>query len=308
MRTLRAAFDDYLEHMHALRKSRAYIRVLRFCVIRLVNWLAEKHAVTQPQGILEHRLTEWRLHVCSKRTAKGLPRKASTIAKQLDCDRSFLEWLEQRGEIPKLSHHLESPKVPSLLPTSVLTHAQMMRLLRAVDTTTSAGFQLRAMLETLYTSGVRVSELLDMNLESLDLANGMAKVFGKGAKERMVPIGETAVHHIETFLKAVRPLLEREPGVRAVWLDRAGRRMPYHTFRRQIVAVAKTAKLPVHVTAHTFRRTCATELIRGEANLWHVKDIMGHENLDTLNAYTRLTIVDLRKTHAKCHPRERDRK
>lgn len=78
-----------------------------------------------------------------------------------------------------------------------------------------------------------------------------------------------------------------------------------HVFRRQLAELVLDAGLPVVVTAHTFRRSCATELVRGGANLWHVKDLLGHENLETLKHYTRLTIVDLKKTHARCHPRER---
>lgn len=97
----------------------------------------------------------------------------------------------------------------------------------------------------------------------------------------------------------------RDPAERAIWLGRDGHRLAYHVFRRQLVELVQDAGLPVVVTAHTFRRSCATELVRGGANLWHVKDLLGHENLETLKHYTRLTIVDLKKTHARCHPRER---
>lgn len=83
--------------------------------------------------------------------------------------------------------------------------------------------------------------------------------------------------------------------------------MPYHTFRRELLASVADSGLKQPVTAHTFRRSCATELIRAGANLWHVKDLLGHESIETLNHYVKLTIVDLKETHKKCHPRERDR-
>ena len=95
-------------------------------------------------------------------------------------------------------------------------------------------------------------------------------------------------------------------GEPALWLNRAGERMPYYTFRRQLTTLSAAAKFPVEVTAHTFRRSFTTELIRGGANIYHVKDLLWHEELDTLRHYTKLTIDDLKKTHEKCHPRERD--
>lgn len=128
---------------------------------------------------------------------------------------------------------------------------------------------------------------------------------GKGDKWRIVPLGRTAVRLLEGDLKGIRPLRLREPGERAIWLGRTGRRLAYHVFRRQLAELVGDAGLPVVVTAHTFRRSCATELVRGGANLWHVKDLLGHENLETLKHCTLLTIVDLKMTHARCHPRER---
>lgn len=99
-----------------------------------------------------------------------------------------------------------------------------------------------------------------------------------------------------------------KPAEAAVWLDRSGPRLPYHTFRRKPVELARELKLPNGITSYTFRRSCATELVRGGANLWHVKDLLGHENLETLKHDAKLTAVDLKKTHARYPPRERDRK
>ena len=104
-------------------------------------------------------------------------------------------------------------------------------------------------------------------------------------------------------MQGVRPGLLRQAGENAMFLDDRGQPMPYHTFRRRVQQHARGFKVPV--TPHTFRRSCTTELIRGGANLYHVKELLGHESLDTLKHYTRLTIVDLKKTHARCHPRER---
>lgn len=97
-----------------------------------------------------------------------------------------------------------------------------------------------------------------------------------------------------------------EPGESALWLNREGTRLRYHTVRRQLVELARHLNLSGQFTSYTFRRSCATELVRGGANLWHVKDLLGHENLETLKHYARLTVFDLKKTHARFLPRESD--
>ena len=144
------------------------------------------------------------------------------------------------------------------------------------------------------------------DLDRLDLANGTAKVTGKGSKDRVVPIGKTALGFLENYIKAVRPFLVKDPENKALFLDKFGKRLPYHTLRRLVHAFAEKRGVPVNVTPHTFRRSCATELLRAGAGMYHVKDLLGHESLETLRYYAKLTIRDLKKEHQRCHPRERD--
>jgi len=307
MKTLRESLVEFIEHEKIGNRSRAYQRALHYSVGRLLAWLETTHSVFHPEKLTAQHMAAWGRYVTARTTGKGLPLKPTSICKQFICDRAFIRWLGRRGIVPTaLAEELPYPKLPDRLPTSVLTHRQMMKLLYSVNSTTPEGHQLRAMLELFYSSGVRVAELLGLDIEAVDFKNRQALVRGKGEKERMVPIGETAARFIETYLKAFRPLLVRDPQDRALWLDRQGSRMPYHTFRRQLLEVAVASGLPVHVTAHTFRRSFTTELIRNGANLWHVKEALGHESIETLTPYTKLTIPDLKKTHAKCHPREKD--
>lgn len=306
MTTLRQQLDDYLAYARSLRRSPVHLRMLRYSVLRTLLWLEEHQGVTKANQLAPRQVTTWIKVVAARRTTKGIPVKQCTVAKQLDADRTFFTWLEHEGLVPaSIPSAFPRIKLPDFLPTSVLTHGQMVRLLERIDVTGPAGYQLRAMLEVLYSSGVRIAELLGMDLDAVDLANATARVHGKGDKWRIVPLGRTAVRFLEGYVKGVRGLRLREPEERAIWLGRDGHRLAYHVFRRELVEMVRDAGLPVVVTAHTFRRSCATELVRGGANLWHVKDLLGHENLETLKHYTRLTIVDLKKTHARCHPRER---
>lgn len=308
MTTLRQQLDEYLGYARSLGRSPVHLRVFRYAVLRTLRWLEERHGVTKAGQLAPHQILEWVKVVAARQTSRGVPVKQCTVAKQLEADRTYLTHLADMGLVPaSIPTAVPRIKLPDFLPSSVLTHGQMIRLLERIDFTSPAGYQLRAMLEVLYSSGVRIAELLGMDLDAVDVANAMARVHGKGDKWRIVPLGRTAVRYLEGYLKGIRPLRLREPGERAIWLGRGGRRLAYHVFRRELAELVRDAGLPVVVTAHTFRRSCATELVRGGANLWHVKDLLGHENLETLKHYTRLTIVDLKKTHARCHPRERRR-
>lgn len=308
MKTLRERLDDYIRNAESRNQSPVHLRCFRYSVLRTLRWFEEAHGVVRSEQLTPQHLDAWFRNVTTRRTRKGVPLKISSVFKQVQTDRVFVLWLEKIGAAPVGLHEfLPLVKLPQLLPVSVLDHRKMTRLLDGLEKLTPDDHRRRAMMEVLYSSGVRVAELLGMNTDSVDLEHGVIRVFGKGSKERIVPIGMTARRLVESYLKGVRPLVLREPGQTALWLNRFGERMPYHTFRREIKGAVAEAGLKDAVTAHTFRRSCATELIRAGANLWHVKDLLGHENVETLNHYVRLTAVDLKATHKKCHPRERER-
>jgi integrase/recombinase XerD len=272
-----------------------------------VGWLDERHQVVHPDTLTREHVEAWVKHVKTVTTAKGVPLRPNSVIKQIDCDRVFLLWLAAQGVVSAvIPATLPKIKPPDVLPTSVLTHQQMMRLLRAVDRTTSEGVQIHAMLEFLYSSGARVSELLGLDIDKIDLRNSQAILWGKGSKERVVAIGESAARATEAYLKAFRPTLCHDGSERALWLDRQGARMPYATFRRKLLAIAQRVGLPVIATAHTFRRSFATEMVRAGANLWLIQVQMGSASVEALRPYIKLTIPDLKKTHARCHPREKD--
>ena len=162
------------------------------------------------------------------------------------------------------------------------------------------------MLEVLYSSGLRAAELLGLDIEDFDADAGTVRVTGKGRKERIVPVGATARRYLEGYIRAARPLLKPKPGEKALFVDRSGARMPYHTLRRIVGAIGRDAGLKEPLTPHVFRRSCTSELVRGNANLYHVSRMLGHESLDTLRHYVKLNINDIRRTHRSSHPRERD--
>jgi integrase/recombinase XerD len=174
-----------------------------------------------------------------------------------------------------------------------------------IDTTSSFGIRNRAIVELLYSSGVRVSELTGLKIEDIDFKNEYMKVFGKGSKERLVPIGKTALNYLKNYISGVRPFFNGASKYREVFLGYHGTPLQCGGVENMLKELSEKAKMPARVTPHILRRSCTTELIRGNANLYHVKEILGHKKLDTLKHYVKLNITDLKKTHRNCHPREK---
>jgi integrase/recombinase XerD len=116
----------------------------------------------------------------------------------------------------------------------------------------------------------------------------------------------SAARYLETYIRVIRPHFLHDAAETALFLNGPGNRLPYHTLRRLIHAYSEAAGLDITVTPHTFRRSCTTELLRSGANMYHVKELLGHESLETLKHYAKLTITDLKRTHRRCHPMERD--
>jgi site-specific recombinase XerD len=298
----------FLEHERDRRFSPCTLRNHRLQLGRFFRWLEDHDNARTPAELRKAHLDGWLKRLNAHRTTKGMPLKAGSVNLHIAALRTFLAYLTAGGYLPApLSDALPHVKAPQLLPLGVLTHAQARRLLGHVRTDTPEGYRDRAALELLYSSGLRAGELLGLDVADVDFVHAVATVTGKGRKQRVVPVGKTALRWLESYLKAVRPFLVREPNERALFLEHQGGRLRHHILARVIRAAAGRAALQEqHVTPHTFRRSCATELLRGGANMYHVKELLGHQTLNTLRHYAKLTIVDLKKTHEKCHPREKD--
>lgn len=304
--TLESLLVEFLEHRRARRFSPCTLRQNRYALGLFVRWLAEAQAVGTPEGLRRPHLEAWQRHLAAV-TVRGRPLRPRSVNKRIATAKSFLRYLGERGYAARyLADAVEYVKEPKVLPGSTLSHEQARRLLESVATDSAAGLRSRTVLELLYTSGIRAAELAGLDVGDVDFGSGTARVMGKGSKERVVPIGRTALAFLENYVKGVRPFIQQELAQTALFLDDRGNRLPYHTLRRMIRARAAGAGLPANVTPHAFRRSCTTELLRGGAGMYQVKELLGHESLDTLQHYAKLTINDLKREHQRCHPREQD--
>ncbi len=233
----------------------------------------------------------------------------ATQAARLSVVRAFFRWLVKTDVLlydPAGS--LELPKRKGILPRSVLTKKEVERMLSAADTTTTLGLRDRAMLEVLYSTGIRNAELRALTVYDLNLDRGLVRINeGKNAKDRVVPLGEVACRWLREYLDEARPkLLAREgAGEQTVFLSKNGRPLLPLGVIDRIRRLAKAAGIERPVTPHSMRHTFATHMLRGRADIRHIQAMLGHASVATTQIYTRVEVTDLKMVHKRCHPREK---
>jgi len=300
--------EELYERYRGLRSSPHTIARIKTALKMFLTYLEDTLRVRTPEAITQAHLHGFQSHLSARLTRTGMPLKPSTINSVIKGVRPFLEMLYEYGLTRRpLARYLRYVKVPDLLPTSILSHAQVKQLMRKIDATTPVGIRDRAAIELLYSSGIRIGELEGLTLQDIDIERGVARVVGKGRKERYVPIGKTAIKWLSSYIRGVRPFALLGHGdSAAVFINQTGGALSQHTLRDRVRGYGRQLGLDIHITPHTFRRSCTTEMIKSNANLYHVKQLLGHASFETLNRYARLDITDLRKTHQRCHPREKD--
>jgi len=198
--------------------------------------------------------------------------------------------------------NLDSPKLPRSLPKT-LTEADVERLLDSADGNTPLGLRDRAMLETLYATGLRVSELVGLKLTAVNLNDGVLRVTGKGNKDRLVPLGEEAVQWLKRYLKDARPLLMEKNLSDAVFVTARGDGMTRQAFWYLIKRRAQAAGITRPLSPHTLRHAFATHLLNHGADLRVVQMLLGHSDISTTQIYTHVARERMKQLHAQHHPR-----
>ena len=233
--------------------------------------------------------------------ARGM--RPRTTARLLSSLRRFYQYLVREGVIGEdPTALLESPKLGRPLPKS-LTEEQVERLLAAPDTGGALGLRDRAMLETLYATGLRVSELVGLSLAQVNLQAGVVKVVGKGNKERLVPLGEEAIGWLQRYLGGARAELLRRQASEAAFPTARGAVMTRQAFWHNIKRYARAASIETALSPHTLRHAFATHLLNHGADLRVVQMLLGHADLSTTQIYTQVARERLKQLHQRHHPR-----
>lgn len=226
-----------------------------------------------------------------------------TTARQLSSLRRFYRYLLREAKIEQdPTAEIESPRLGRPLPKS-LNEEEVDRLLAAPALESAMGLRDRAMLETLYATGLRVTELVGLALFQLNLDQGVVKIIGKGSKERLVPLGEEAVFWLNRYLQEGRPALTRGKSTDAVFPSNRGQAMSRQTFWHSIKRYAQVAGINKSISPHTLRHAFATHLVNHGADLRVVQMLLGHADLSTTQIYTQVARERLKQLHAAHHPR-----
>lgn len=228
----------------------------------------------------------------------------STVARKLATLRSFYKFLLRRGHLATNPvAGIRTPKQDKKLP-KCLEVEEIERLMSNCDTTTLLGARDRAILETLYSTGIRVSELVSLNIADVDLGSSVILVRGKGKKERVIPIGPAAVRAILHYLDLRRTMAnnpKHDPV--ALFINKHGQRLSTRSVRRKLDKYLLDAGLDLSVSPHTLRHSFATHMLRRGADLRSVQEMLGHQSLSTTQIYTHMTQQQVKEEYEKSHPR-----
>ncbi|OPY63464.1 MAG: Tyrosine recombinase XerD [Pelotomaculum sp. PtaU1.Bin065] len=279
------------------------------------------------RGLAENTLVSYRLDLngylefCRKRGLKSLEqvdknvimsylfqlqlegRSPATISRRLAAARSFYKYLVSEDILQKdPTADLEFPKLAQKLP-KVLTVEEVDTLLGQPSISEPAGIRDKAMLELLYATGIRVSELVSLNLEHINLESGFIRCFGKGSKERIIPVGDVAARFLKEYLSRGRSKLTKAGNPPALFVNQHGRRLTRQGFWKIIKKYALKANIKKEITPHTFRHSFATHLLENGADLRSVQEMLGHADISTTQIYTHLTKQRMKEVYNRSHPR-----
>lgn len=255
--------------------------------------------ITNWNGVVGGNVSDWLYRLSEGGAA------VSSLARKLSAVRMLARYLVKEGVFQKdFTELVEGPKVVRKLPAT-LSVADMKKLLAAPTSGNAQGLRDRAILELFYSSGLRVSELAGLNLQQIDLQQGFVRVFGKGSKERVVPVGSQAAETVATYLAAGRPGLVKPRTGSAVFLSERGKAISRKTVWALIKGYARKAGLPQSVKPHLLRHSFATHLLSGGADLRAIQEMLGHADIGTTQIYTAVETTRLTEQHSRFHPRGR---
>jgi len=308
--TLESLIGEFLEYLEIEKGcSPLTIREYRHYLKRFHNWVAEDSPAIKADEINLKLVRRYRLYLAHLHGGDGLPLKPVTQSYHIVALRAFLRYLLVQRDIPTLSpDKIELPKQRSRS-VAFLNPEQMGRLLNSPKLSNDAGLRDRTILETLFSTGLRVSELVSLNRGQIDLERKEFGVRGKGNKIRVVFLSDAAGQWIQRYLQArkdhFKPLFIRYSGAVDTQKNGEKMRLTARSVERIVSKHAKRSGLPIEVTPHTLRHSFATDLLISGADIRSVQEMLGHESIRTTQVYTHVTNRRLKEVHKAFHRRNR---
>jgi len=308
---LKPLTSDFLEYLVVEKAcSPLTVRQYKHYLGRFYSWAKENYSTVAPKDINKELIRHYRLYLARIRDRNGKQLTRVTQTYHIIALRAFLRYLLVQRDIPTLSpDKIELPKQSQRLVT-FLNPEQVERLLNSPKISNEVGLRDKAILETLFSTGLRVSELVRLNRDQINLDRKEFGVRGKGNKLRVVFLSDTATHWLERYLQtrkdSFKPLFIRYSGRVDTKKDGETMRLTARSIQEIVNKYAKRCGLPVEVTPHTLRHSFATDLLIGGADLRSVQEMLGHESIRTTQVYTHVTNRHLKEVHQAYHSRNKE--
>jgi integrase/recombinase XerD len=269
-----------------------------------IEW-CDQRDIQKPQDVTKPILDRYQRHLFHYRKDNGKPIAFSTQKSLLQSVRGFFKWLTQENYLLyNPASEMQLPKAPKRLPKTILSIEQARAIINQPDTTTPQGVRDRAILELLYSTGIRRKELCGLRLHDLNLDRGTLLIFGKGSKERLLPVGKHALIWLEKYLNDVRMLLCTSVDEISLFLTDYGEAYTGSVLGWLVKTAMKNAGVDVEGSCHLFRHAMATHMLENGSDIRFIQTMLGHSSLSTTEVYTKVSVEKLREIHAATHPAE----
>jgi integrase/recombinase XerC len=298
---MQVIFNKYVQYLEVERNASPYtVRNYKTDLLDFFDFLKTKN-INSLETVDKHLLRDYLSNLINRGIVKG------SIARKLSAIRSFFRYLVREEMLPASPvAATSSPRLDRRLP-SFLTIEQIEKLLSAPDLTKPQGLRDYAIMELLYASGLRVSELVNLDVEQVGLGNDELLVRGKGSKERLVIIGKPAIAALKAYLQKGREFIRDGKKSRALFIYRGGGRLTERRIQKILEGYATAAGIDKHVHPHLLRHTFATHLLDGGADLKVVQELLGHSSLSSTQIYTHVTQSQAKKVYMAAHPMAREK-
>lgn len=304
--SMRAHAWDYLEALRVLHRTESAIDGQAGILTTFMAW-CEDRGLLRSEDVTRPILERYQRHLFYARKRNGKPLAAHTQYSALVTVRQFFRWLSRQGVLlANPASELQLPKLPQRLPQAVLSSEEAESVLAQPDVSTVPGLRDRAMLELLYSTGLRRMELAGLRL--FDIDSGRSTVWvrqGKGRKDRVVPLGERALAWVLKYVDEARPKLAAAHDEGFLFVGDAGEALHVDYFSQLVREYLEAAGIEKPGACHLFRHTMATVMLEGGADVRFVQEMLGHASLETTQLYTRVTVEKLKAVHAATHPAAR---
>ena len=305
--TLACHIDRWIERLEQKNYSPRTLDMNRKALVHFVTW-AEERDLLKPSQFTKPHLESYQRHLWRWKKADGKALSVRTQRQRLGAIQRLFAHLAKDNEIlANPASDLDLPKKPHRLLPKGLSKDEIKALMNVPDVTDLLGIRDRAILELLYATAIRRSELVGIDLEDIDLASQRLQVTGKGDKTRIVPMSSRAVFWLKRYLSETRPRLQLDHTVQALWLSGYGERISGGYIGKWMKKIMLEAGIHKDGALHLLRHTCATHMLENGCDIRFIQQLLGHSSLDTTSVYTQVAIAQLQSVYEKTHPSHQEK-